>query len=236
MTERGQSHVVGVAILLGVSVVAMGSLTAIIGAVVEENAGHADATRVADSLDGAIDPVATTGTRRSRVSFTEGRLHTVERELRVLRDGEIVETVDTDALVFASDRDRAAFLAGAVVRGGPGRADLHTPPPITVGPETLIVGAPVLNGTASVSGTGGVTAHLTTTVTHERRDLGNGSYAVAVETTTPRPWNETFRRKGATLSMRDLDGDGTRSVVASFDGERRGYLVVHDLALEVRHA
>ncbi|WP_435195956.1 DUF7289 family protein [Natronomonas sp. EA1] len=233
---RGQSHVLGVAILLGVSVVAMGSLTAIIGAVVEENAGHADATRVADSLDGAIDPVATTGTRRGQVSFTEGRLHTVERELRVLRDGRVVETLDANALVFASGRDRAAFAAGAVIRGGPGRADLHTPPPVTVGPETLIVGAPVINGTASVSGTGGVTVHLTTTVTHERRDLGNGTYAVAIETTTPRPWNETFHAKGATLSTRDFDGDGVDSVVATFDGERRAYLVVHDLALEVRHA
>ena len=51
MSDRGQSNVVGVALLLGVAVVSMGALTAAVGVVVESSAGQADAERVATDLD-----------------------------------------------------------------------------------------------------------------------------------------------------------------------------------------
>jgi flagellin-like protein len=241
--ERGQSNVVGVAILLGVVVVSLGTLTAGIGSLVDGNAASADAARVASDLDAALEPVEATGVHRGRVSFTDGRLRTVERDLRVLNESGVVRTVRVDALVFTAGAHRVAFLAGAVVRGPPGNARIRTPPPITAsrtsddGSESgvLVVGAAKLNGTVGFGATGGGSALLRTDVSHRQLALGEGTYRVAVETATPGAWRRYFERRNATVTTRDFDGDGTPSVVATYPGERVAYLVVHDLRLEVRH-
>jgi len=81
---RAQSHVVGVALLLGITVIAMGALTASTGVVVEQNAAAADAGRVASDLEASLQPVAATGRHHGRVSFARGELRTVERDLRLL--------------------------------------------------------------------------------------------------------------------------------------------------------
>ena len=241
MRVRAQSSVVGIALLVGVTVVSLGALTAGVGVVVEEHASRADAARVAADVDAAIAPVETTGRHRGRVTFTEGSLRTVERDLRVLNatDGSVVERVGVGGLVFESGDRRVASVSGAVVRGRPGGATLRTPPPVTasVGSDdgdggVLIVGAARLGtGGVAVSGTGGTT--LRTNVTHTRTNLGRGTFAVAVETETPAPLASWFEARGATVRVEDVDGDGVPSTVARFDGERRTYLVVHDLNLEV---
>jgi len=238
---RAQSSVVGVAVLLGVVVVSLGTLTAGVGTVVEENAATADATRVASDLDTALAPVEATGVRRGRVSFTEGRLETVERDLRVLNESGDVRTVGVDALVFTAGDRRVTALAGAIVRGTEGNARLRTPPPITAsrggedGAGVLAVGAPTLNGSASVAATGGGSALLRTDVSHNRTALGTGTYRVAIETATPAAWERYFRERNATVTTRRFAGDDEPSVVARFPGERVAYLVVHDMRLEVRH-
>jgi hypothetical protein len=245
-TARAQSNVVGVAVLLGVVVVALGSLTAGIGTVVEQNAASADAARVATDLDDALEPVAATGVHRGRVSFSDGELQTVEREVRVLNESEVLRTVQADALVFTAGQRRVAFLAGGVVRGPPGNAVIRTPPPITASRDAgggddpdstgvLVVGAPRLDGTVGFSATGGGSVLLRTDVSHHRTTLGDGSYRVAVETATPGAWRRHFERQNATVTTRDFDGDGVTSVVAEYPGERVAYLVVHDMRLEVRH-
>jgi len=236
--DRGQSHVIGVALLLGVAVIALATLTASIGAVVESNAARADAARVAADLDGALDPVETTGRNRGRVAFSEGELRPVERDLRVLNESGTVRRVGVDALVFADDRRRVAFLSGAVVRGTGERAEFRTPPPITAsrnrsGTGVLVVGAARLGSPATVSGTGGVGVALRTDVSHDRTRLGTDQWRVAVETATPEPWRAFFGRQGATVRTRDIDGDGVASVVAEYPGSRTAYLVVHDLDTEV---
>jgi hypothetical protein len=239
---RAQSSVVGVAVLVGLTVVSLGTLTAGIGVVVEEHAARADTARVAADLDDAVAPVETTGRHRGQVSFTEGTLRTVERDLRVVNatDGEVIERVRVDALVFESGHRRVASVSGAVVRGQGEEATLRTPPPVTAstgGGEdgVLVVGAARLGADRiAVSGNGGTTATLRTNVTHHRTDLGRGSYAVALETATPGPLATWFDERGARTRIEDTDGDGVPSVVARFDGKRRAYLVVHDLHLGVR--
>jgi len=243
-SNRAQANIVGVAVLLGVVVLALGSLTAGIGTVVEQNAASADSARVATDLDSALEPVAATGVHRGRVSFSDGELQTVEREIRVLNESAVVRTVRTDALVFTAGDRRVAFLAGAVVRGPPDNARVRTPPPITASrtdengdDETgvLVVGAPKLNGSVAFSATGGGSVVLRTNVSHERSALGNDTYRVAVETATPDAWRRQFERRNATVTTRDFDGDGVSSVVAEYPGERVAYLVVHDMRLEVRY-
>jgi hypothetical protein len=223
-------------LLLGVTVVAMGTLTATVGTVVERNAAVADADRVADDIDAALDPVEATGHDRGRVAFTDGRLHTVSRDLRLLDGDRVAHRVRTDALVFEAGDRRVAFVGGAVVRGRPGSATLRDPPLVTASrgdSGSLVVGAARLGDPASVAGER-VSLTLATNVSHDRTRHGEGYWSVAVETATPDPFADWFERRGATVERRDVDGDGVASVVATFEGRRTAYVVVHDLRTEVR--
>jgi hypothetical protein len=234
--SRAQSHVVGVALMLAVAVVAVGGLTAVVGSLVDGQTANADATRVADGMDDALRPLSTTGPHTGRVQFASGQLGTAERDLRVLENGSVVASVPVDALVFESADRRVAYVAGAVVRGRPDNAWFRTDPPVS-GSErngVLVVSAPRLGADGdSVAGTGSAAVTLRTNVSHDRRSLGTGRYTVAIETATPGPFVRHFRARNATVGRRDLDGDGTPSVVATFPGQRRAYLAVHDLSLEV---
>lgn len=233
MSERAQSHVVGVVVLLGLTAVAMGGLTATIGTIVDEQTASADASRVATDLDSALRPVETTGYRAGDVSFASGHLGVEQRQLRVLDASGVVATVRTDALVFESGQRRVAAVAGAIVRGQGDSAWLTKSPPITSGPDVLIVGVQRLNGSGSVSGSGGVTTTLSTNVTHDRRALGDGEYRVAIETEAPGAVETFAAERGRDTSVRDFDGDGVPSVVIEYEGTRTAYLVVHDMRLGV---
>lgn len=232
-TARGQSHVVGVALLLGVTVVSMSVLTASVGVLIDRQVARADAARVADGMDAAFAPTETTGTHRGQLSFASGTLRPVDRQLRILAGSTVVRSVDMDALVFTSESQRVAYVGGAIVRGQPGAAWLHTGPLVTTGESVLVVGVPKIYGINGVSGSGGVTVTIAQNVTHERELIGNGSYAVAIETATPGAFSRRFTKRGATVERRDLDGDGIESTVVRFEGTRRTYLVVHDLDAEV---
>ncbi|MEF8829004.1 MAG: type IV pilin, partial [Haloarcula sp.] len=208
-----QSHVVGVVLLLGLTVVALGGLTAVVGTVVDGHTATADETRVANTFETEFRPVEQTGHRTARVRFTSGRLTTVERELRVLNDSGVQRKVPIDALVYESGDNRVRFLGGSVVRGTAGNAWLETDPPVTATRDdtAVIVGAPLVNASGgTVSGTGGVSAGIRQNVSHERERLPADTYSVAIETETPRPFAESFQRVGATTRVSDIDGDGVR--------------------------
>ncbi|WP_435126951.1 DUF7289 family protein [Halobaculum sp. D14] len=232
MNRRAQSHVVGVALLLGVTALSLAALTATIGAIVDENAAGVDADRVAADVDAALAPAAVTGPHSGRVAFTAGRLYTEPRTVRLLNDSGVVAAVPADALVYDAGSHRVAFLGGAMVRGRPGNAVVTGDAPVAVSAGTVVVGVAALGGErVDVSGDGRLT--LSTRVSHDRTSMPRGNWRVAVETATPAAWERYFGRFGASVDRRDLDGDGDASVVASFPGERRAHLVVHRLRLEV---
>lgn len=235
---RAQSHVVGVALMLGLAVTAIGALTVGVGTVLDTQASNADANRVAQDLDDAVQGVERTGHHSHRVSFAEGSLGTAERTLRLIKNGSVLQRHRIDAVVFESGDRRVRALAGAVVRGQRGNAWFVSEPPIA-GSErnsVLVVGAPVLGSNhTAVSGTGGVTTTLRTNVSHTRYDLGTGTFAVAIETATPGPFERHFEHENATVHRQRFPGDDFESVVARYPGQRQGYLVVHELRLEVSH-
>jgi hypothetical protein len=229
---RAQSHVVGVALMLGVTAIALTTVLAGLGTVADGQAARADATRVADGFDSALRPVRTTGPHVGRVAFGDGRLSTEPRDLSVYRNRSHVATVSVDGLVFTTADRRVAAVGGAIVRGRPGNAWFVREPPVVAGDGVLVIGAAVLNASdTAVGGTG--RTHLRTNVSHTRSALGNGTFRVEVETVTPSPWAEYFEGQGAAVSRTDADGDGVESVVASYPDSRRGYLVTHDMRLEV---
>lgn len=231
--RRGQSHVVGVVLLLGLTAIAIGGLTASIGGIVQDQTSHADALSVSADLDSALRPVETTGHRKGRVTFTEGTLSIASREIRVLNASGVRRTIDADALVYESGDRRVAYVGGAILRGPKGRAWMEHRPPVTSGPDVLVIGVPRLDGSSSVSGTGGVSTSLETNVSHSRHSLGVDEYRVAIETETPTAFDRYVARQNVTSTVTDLDGDGVPSVVIDYDGNRTGYLVVHDMRLEV---
>jgi len=235
-SRRAQANVVGVAILVGLTILSLGALTATVGTIVDSNAAAADADRVADDLDAAVQPVEATGPHEGRVAFTDGTLRTANRSLRVLEDGSVVAAVDVGGLIYESGRYRVVAVGGAVVRDHGGSASMAVTPPLSVSRGTVLVGVADLGLDRhwSVGGSGTTRVRLATDVSHDRRDLGDGTYAVAVETDAPEAWERYFERLGADVERRSFAGDEHASVVARFDGERTGYVVVHDLDLEVR--
>lgn len=239
---RGQSSVVGVAILIGVTMLALGSMAVAVGGVVTDAATDADVNRVTADFEQAFQPVETTGLHRSRIRFGSGALLTEPRTVRILNASGVVEAYGTNAVTYTPgdgiQRDgsgrRVTFLAGSILVTQGDYTRVVRAPPIASGPDVLVVGLPVVTETVSV---GGNRLDLTveTRVSHSRRTRGTDDWRVAVETTTPDAWNRTLTRRGAsTTTTRDFDGDGIPSVVATFDTERTAHLVVHDMALEVR--
>lgn len=232
---RGQSHVVGTVLMIGLTVIALGGLTAAVGGIVDDQTSRADVSRVTGDFDNALQPVAATGHRSETITFSSGSLYTVDRQIRVLDGDGQVASVDADALVFEHGNRRVAANAGAIVRGTPGGAWIERPPPITADEDVLVVGAARLNGTGSVGASSSVTVKVTTNTSHERTALGDGKYRVAIESATPHAFESVAEEYGAGFSVRDVDGDGTPSAVLSFEGTRSGYLVTHDMRLEVGH-
>jgi hypothetical protein len=234
--SRGQSHVVGIVLLLGITTIALGGLTAVVGSIVDGQTAAADEARVASTLDSDLRPVEQSGPGELRVQFTEGRLATVQRDFRILNDSAVVRSIEAGGLVYTSGSGRVGYAGGAVVRGQPGEAWLVSQPPVTVTRDnsTLVVGAVRLNASGqSVGGSGGVTARLATNVSHRHTHLANDSYRVAIETATPEPFARALRERGLTTTVTDLDGDGVDSVVADVPGQQELELVVHETNLEV---
>jgi len=234
--RRGQSHVVGVVLLLGITTIALGGLTTVVGSIVDGQTATADERRVASALDNELRPVEQTGHNRVRLQFTEGRLYTVERELRILRPSGIEREIAIGGLVYTAGSSRVSFVGGAIVRGQPGNAWTVRSPPVTVTRDnsTLVVGAVTLNESgSSVSGSGGVTARLRTNVTHDHERLTPADYRIAIETATPDPVARELRSRGVETTVTDIDDDGVPSVVAGVDGQQELQLVVHRMQTEV---
>lgn len=242
--SRAQANVVGVALLLGITVVSLGLLTAGVGSVIEQETARADARRVAAAMDDALQPAARTGPASGRMTFAGGTLRVESRTLRVFENGSLAAEREVGALVFSAGDRRAAFVAGAVVLGEPGNAAVRSPPPVASGDGVLLVGSAELgDGVDGAVGSvvdgepgGAVTVRLYTNTTHDRRRLGTGNYSVAIETETPDAWARYFRKRGAAVHTEDFDDDGVVSVVADYPEERTAYLVVHRMRLRVEVA
>jgi flagellin-like protein len=233
--DRGQSAVVGVAILLGLTVVGVGVLTAAAGTAIQEGASTAATARVADGLDDALDAGTAAGTDAT-VRLAGGTVRVADRRVRVLNDSGVVWAAPVGAVVYESGDRRVSAVAGAVAVGEGDRTRLDSPPSIAPANGTLYVGVPVLNasGTDAVSARGTtVPVRFETAPTHERRLLPSDRYRVAVETTAPDAWERAFQDRNATTTRRDFDDDGTPSVVAAFPGRRTLHLVVHDVRLQM---
>ncbi|GGL32918.1 hypothetical protein GCM10009037_15740 [Halarchaeum grantii] len=229
--SRGQSHVVGIVLLLGLAMLSLTTITAGVGVVVDDTAAGADATRVATALDDAFRPTALAGTRTVPVPFADGDLHTESRTISVLdANGTAVYEARTNAVVFDAAGHGVTSLAGATLVRSGDWAQVRRGLPVTVGEDVLVVGAVRVRGDVAVAGTGGTGARLETTVAHERRALGPGDYRLAVETDHPEAFASYYAERNVTVTTRPGGGDaGRASVELDFPPTRHAYVVVHDV-------
>ncbi|RLM59691.1 flagellin-like protein [Halobellus sp. Atlit-31R] len=232
--DRGQTAVVGVALLLGVTVLAVGGLTATAGSLVDDGATSAAATRVGADFETALEPAA--GDRATTVELATGTVQVVNRTVWLLDGDGVVWAGHAGAIVYADGGQRVTGFAGAVVQRDERGSRVVAPSRVAPANGTLYVGVPVLNasGADGVS-TGGhrLVVRLRTDADTDRVDLPASTYRVGIETRAPAAWERHLRERGATTSRRDIDGDGVPSVIASFGGRRTVHLVVHDVRLAV---
>ena len=235
---RATSSVVGVALLLGVTVVSLGVLTAGIGVVVGDGASSVAADRAASDLRtalGAREP----GVHETELRFADGRLRPLNRTVRVFDgDGEVANVTAGGLELTVGDR-RIAFVDGGVAVGRMGDARLRGGPSVAVGDGAVLLSVTRVNtsGVPTVTASGRATVHLQTEVTHARTDLDaiEGPYRFAVETATPGAWERAFadRADVTVLDRRDDDGDGVPSVAFELPPGRALRLVTHEVRVEV---
>jgi len=233
---RAQSNVIGVALLIGLTMVSLGALTATVGTVVDSNAAVGDVDRVASDLDGAIEPLESTGTGTGRVTYTEGSLGAEARTVRVFRDDDLVVSRETDAIVYERGEYGVTAVGGAVIRDHAGSRSVESAPPVSASAEVVTIGVVDLAvEDVAVDGSGPVTRTLVSDVAHERVVEGDsGEWTVTVETPHADPWVRSFEDAGATVYTGQFDEDEHGSVVATFEGDRRGHVVVHQVETEGR--
>ncbi|MFA1610308.1 DUF7289 family protein [Halobellus rubicundus] len=232
--DRAQTAVVGVAILLGLTVLAVAGLSATAGSIVEDGAASATATRVADDLETALGPAS--GARTTTLALDSGSVRVVNRSVWVLGEDGVVWAGHAGAIVYADGGHRVTGFAGAVVHRDDRGRRLLAPSRLAPADDALYLGVPVLNASGAdgvATGGHGLDVALRTDARARRIDLPPGRYRVGFETETPAAWERHLRERGATTTRRDVDGDGVSSVVAAFDGPRRVHLIVHDVRLRV---
>jgi hypothetical protein len=231
---RAQSTVVGVALLVALTVVAVAGTTAAVGTVIEDRAAAAGADRAVAAFDDAL-ATGRSGPGRERLALPGGDLRVVERTVRI-RGGGVAVAVEVGGLVYETDAGgrRVAAVAGTTLRASPAGARLVGRPPVRARGDDLFVSIAVLGaepGTALDAGA----ATVRTNVSHERRRLPSTGYRIAVESRHPTAWTDRLDRLGPT-TVRDIDGDGTPSAIVEPRTAGPLRLVIHRLGAEVRAA
>lgn len=229
MTVRGQSSVVGVAILLAVTVTAMALVTAGTGSILDGAVGGVQSERVADQFVSEFPGSSALESRDGDFRIRNGAVELVDRELRLLQGNGTVFERNVGAFVYRNGEHRVAAHAGAVVTGTESGAQFRDSPATALttgnGSQAVYLLVPVFTSGSShgFERSAGVGISVETTV--DSVTVG-ASDRVAVETTSIAPWERWFTRRNLSTATRDLDGDGIDSVVATFSTDRTVHLVI----------
>ncbi|ELZ91931.1 hypothetical protein C440_16504 [Haloferax mucosum ATCC BAA-1512] len=215
---RAQSNIVGVALLLGIGVVAIGLLTASVGTLVDAQVATADADAAVEGLTELRDGVFAGSNETYSLRVTDGDLSRVDRTVRVISDAGVNRTFGADGYVADLGGQRVAFVGGAVVRGQGESATLATPVPLSLAGDVAFLTLPTVTAD-SADGVGlGTGAALRTRTNRSVLDLPSDGYTVAIETETPGAWERAFERRGFDPSRVDYDGDDVESVAVAVPG------------------
>jgi hypothetical protein len=234
---RGQSAIIGVALLLGLTIVSVGVLTAGTGILVDEAAKGADAKRVADRMATAYNPSTLEGSATLSLALTGGQVSTAERRITVRRFGDVVAAFDTNVLQFEEGNHQVTVIGQAIVRGQAGRARfVRTPRLVTLfgsdGDRTLSISIVALAGRIDQTVTNQEPLRLHLNGSHDRRNPGAGRYTISIETATPGIWQDYLTDIARSVRIVGDDSSGTKLVVAELGRVSRARLIVHRVEVE----
>ncbi|WP_410765561.1 hypothetical protein [Haloferax sp. DFSO60] len=231
--NRAQSNIVGVALLLGIGVVAIGLLTASVGGLVNAQLNAADTAATADGFADIRDSVLAGSNTTHAIRVTDGDVSRTDRTIRILPEGGSNRTYDADGYVVERGSHAVRFVGGAVVRGERDRAYLVTPSPVSLTGDSVFLTLPVANPNTTDGFGLGSTSGIRIETERKVTELPSDTYRVAIETETPVAWERTFEEQGFEVSRIDLDGDGVPSVVVTLPEDRTLTVARYDYALEV---
>lgn len=248
--SRGQTNTAGVALLILLTVLALGGLTAGIGSMIHSGAAAADTERVADGMGSVLTPAETVGAKQSTLQVSGGDLETKTRTIRILtatgttfQPGEqavdVVMSIRGEALVYRSDSRAVVAQGGAVILDTGRDVRMHRAPRMIAdhtGGDLRVLGLTETRTTGiKTQITDETTVRIRTNVSHQRFSLASEPYHLAIETTYPDAWAEYLQSQGATIATTDAQfpGDEAGSVVATLSQERATEVIVHHVDLEV---
>lgn len=236
-TRRGQSAIIGVALLLTITVVSVGLLTAGTGILVDEAAQEADIERIGEAFTSGYRPATLEGSTTMALSLTGGKLVTAPRAITISRYGDIVTRVQTLALKYERSGRSVTVHGGGVLQDrADGATFIRDPNVITRfggdGDRVLTIALVVLSGNVDERVEDPRRVRLEFEATHERRALGAGRYTVRVETATPGAWVRYFEEAGAEVRLQEGTDDEVDVVIADLGRVTEARLILHHV--EVR--
>jgi flagellin-like protein len=237
MEQRAQSAVIGVALLMVITVVSIGVLTAGTGLLVDEAGRNADAQRVADRLLAGYEPRTLLGATTISLPVTGGHLYTVPRTIEVHRFGDPVATFETAAIRYQRAGHRVSASGQALVQGrGPDARFLRRPALVTVleaeGQRVLSISVVRIESDIDHGVDRPGSLALSLVATHERRELDPGRYTLSLETDEPVLWERALGQVAKWTRVQETDTPGQYRIVAEIGRvDQVRLLVTH---LEVR--
>lgn len=229
---------VGVAILLALTVASMAVVTAGVGSVVDDAAGSARSASVAEQFGSILPDTGSPGDRVGQLHVGGGTVRSVDRDVRIVGDGGVVFERNVGALVYEHRGRRVTAHAGAVLTGTARHARFSDPPNTVLAPRdrrrSIYLTLPVLTTSTPHDVGGDHRLDLAVNASTQTLTLPGGTYRIAIETTTPAPWNRWFSTRNLSIESDDLDGDGIPSVVATLPPTRAVYVVVIETGVTIR--
>ncbi len=229
-TSRGQSHVVGVALLLAITLISMSVLTMSVGTLIDAGQSRNEHERVGSALEQLHDP---SSTENPSLTTSVGTLSTASREISINSSTGANYRFDTTAISYSNGNHRVATLCGAVISGKPGAAWFRSTPrifsPTAASVRLIRLTTITTSGFDRLQGTHSFTRRQSSTH-HSHENL---SGTLSIETATPGPFERHFRARGFATSRNDPDSDGIPSVSVSFTQERRTILMIRHITVEV---
>lgn len=230
---RAQSAVIGVALLMVITVVSIGVLTAGTGVLVDEAGRNADVQRVTDRLLEGYEPRTLLGGSTISLPVTGGTLETVPRTIEIRRAGSPVEIFETAGIRYRRAGHSVTAVGQAILRDRGGRARFIREPRLvrvfeSGGKRVLSISVVLVEDTLDHTVHRAGEQRLTVMATHERRMLEPGRYAIALETTAPEAWERALEDLAKWIRIEERGEDGRYRLLVEFGR-------VHEVRLVVTH-
>jgi hypothetical protein len=231
-SDRGVEGIIGVAVLLVVTVLAVGTLTTVMGSMVTGGIAHAEVATVGGTLT-MVTAAADDPTMRTMV-IRSGTLSTDTLSLEIT-SGDITVVEQVEALRYRTADHGVSSEFGAQIHTVDGEPVTVSGHRIRRADDRLLVGVPSvrLHEVDTVAANGqAVRLGLLPRVDVDHRRLPPARYRLHLETAHPSVWQQILEGVGAEVHT-GADGGGNARVTATFDEPVTIEILTETIELEV---